>query len=73
MNQLSPISLRMETIDRHPGKLNISLTSSIGASDGISRSIIVLRPADLILALILLSTTITVGLFSNDNLMRFSS
>lgn len=55
MNQVSPISERMDVTGLAPGKLNISFTSSSGASEGISLRMMVLRPGGLILALILLS------------------
>jgi hypothetical protein len=57
-NQESPISLLKELMGLHPSKLKISLTSSIGASDGISRRMIVLLPPNLRFALILLSTIV---------------
>ena len=57
--QVSPISLRIDTIGLHPSKLKISLTSDSSTSGGISRNIIVLLPCALAeVTLILFSSVI---------------
>ena len=52
--QVSPTSLLIEFHGLQSGKLNTSFTSSIGVLEGISRRMMVLRPAALMFAFILL-------------------